>query len=61
MGCGASNNRNLNFLLFKQQRKIKDKSLFMQAFSSEFKEMKGLVIDDETDCVQTKPISENKD
>ena len=59
MGCGASNNRIPNFLLFKQKRKINDKSLFLEAFSSELKEMKGLVIDDETDLVQAKQISEN--
>ncbi len=59
MGCGASNNRDANFQLFRQKKKIKDKSLFIQIFSSEMKEMKGLVINDETDFLQLKPISEN--
>lgn len=59
MGCGASNNRKANFLLFKKKQKIKDKNLFLQAFSSELKEMKGLIIDDETEFVQVKQISEN--
>ena len=59
MGCGSSNNRdpltskyNLN--------DIKDKHLLLEAYSSELKEVKGFVIDDKTNIINTKVLnSEN--
>jgi len=60
MGCGASNFRNPILLKYHQQNKIKDHMLFLEAFSADFKEVKGLVINTEkTDSQQIQPISDD--
>lgn len=58
MGCGASSRTGL-LIKIQNHKKIKDKNLFLEAFGTEFKEVKGLVINENTEFVTKKPISEN--